>query len=727
MATPLPVLSRDCAMRIVTDWRERLAPDFYIAHSIAYRPHEFVPTCDTIAVNIEPLRPRFPKPNEPATPMLALRETIEIWHAVSSCRGFRFHENTGFWEQALRLKFATEKTRVPLAVTESFPVVVLHWDPRGEREPLSSPCNMREVDFHLGVFFGILGADSTARSVLYQESMREVGAFVQSPRVQAVPIRVKLRLHVEKPEGYQFLSWISSTCERILAHLESLNQQLDPKRSVLQLAGLQLVVKATPRSVDYRWLHQLLEAMPAQLPFEFVSHPLASDKVMDQREVMPLLKQVIGKTGGPAGRLELLDLMTGVELVNLGAVCSLLPHSRSIVEVGLKVQSTLGLLWLAYAMFHPLPRQTKWTRLCFEDRHGPSATDLQIIRRFLGNSNGSEVFRCVASSTDKRLSEYPAALTTELSGTLRGYVLFTARLTKNTHVHAVNKPATRYLLAILPKDTKVELVVDSTSNLPESDHVIVPGCGLRMVPKAHLKEITTREYAGRRTSCITALHYQPSRRDDPVAILFLQEIISSLRHVRMKPPQAFVERSLPQNDLIKVIDGWQVTARSLEWMQRLPHLHSLGLSCTADQLDQVQSAIRSTFTGEAARSRSPLRALRLTVDSHRAFNRKWKLALPLLSATIRNELKSLRVFEIAFDEERVLRHPALNKFAAELPSSQPGLAMRELTFLWALRSWRLQCAGALDAYVVAVIFGFCGPSMDRATVTWDSRVDDEML
>jgi hypothetical protein len=163
-----------------------LASYFSIDCSVAYRPHEFVPACDTIAVTIEPLCPRFPKPNEPATSILALREAIEIWHAVSSCRGFGFHENTEFWKQALRLKFESKETRVRLSVTKSFPVVVLNFDPGGQREPLSSHCNMRELDFHLGAFFGMLGANSTSRSVVFQQSMRAIGAFLQSARVQAV-------------------------------------------------------------------------------------------------------------------------------------------------------------------------------------------------------------------------------------------------------------------------------------------------------------------------------------------------------------------------------------------------------------------------------------------------------------------------------------------------------------------------------------------------------------
>jgi hypothetical protein len=169
------------------------------------------------------------------------------------------------------------------------------------------------------------------------------------------------------------------------------------------------------------------------------------------------------------------------------------------------------------------------------------------------------------------------------------------------------------------------------------------------------------------------------------------------------------EVELVEDDTSKLLAA-EFSARSVESMHRLHHLQSLGLSCTADQLQQAQSVIRSEFTGDTARSRCPLRALRLAVDTRDASNADWKLALPLRSATIREELKAVRVLEIAFREENLLHHPALDQFAAELPPSQPGFATRKLTFLWALRTWRPECAG-LDAYVVAIIFGYCGPNV----------------
>jgi hypothetical protein len=508
--------------------------------------------------------------------------------------------------------------------------------------------------------------------------------------------------------------------------------------------------------------------MAKPIPVEFVSHPLASDRVMAQRDMLPLLESVVGKLGGPAGRLELLDLSSGVGLTKLGAVCSLLPHSRSIIEIRLKAQNRLGLLWVAYAMLHPSSQRTKWTRLCLEDQSANS-TSLQVMRRFLGSRNGAEVIQCIA--TKMALGECPPAPEeTESSGTPRGYVIHTATLTKRTRVYAANDPpvtpcvprktasgfkvypekvlgsvfssihdgyvflttAAEYayakalnepivsqtVLAILPKDMQVELAEDNPSDLPENVHVIVPGCGLGVVPKAHLKQITTQKYPGRRTSCITALYYQSNVRNKAITAEILQELLPGIRDVRVHPPQAFLARSMPQDSAIESISCYQFTAQSLEWMQRLHRLHSLGLTCTSDQLHELLSAIRSAFTGDAARTRTPLRALRLTVEApHTSSDLDWETALTLLLTMVENDLKSLRVFEVAFRKDCPPDDLEVEQFKAQLPSSQPGLAVGKLTFLWALRTWRPQCAAALDSYVIAMIFGFCGRSMDRVVVT----------
>jgi hypothetical protein len=178
-----------------------------------------------------------------------------------------------------------------------------------------------------------------------------------------------------------------------------------------------------------------------------------------------------------------------------------------------------------------------------------------------------------------------------------------------------------------------------------------------------------------------------------------------------------VQHGFSQDALTESVDGCQFTTRSVEWMQRLRHLHSLGLSCTTDQLDQLHSAVRSAFTGDAARSRYSLRALRLTVDVLKSSVANWTLpvALPLLSLTISKELKGLRVVEIAFRSDSKLHH-LTKPFDAQLPPVQPGLAKGKLAFLSALRHWRPQCGGALDSYVTATIFGYCGPSFERAVI-----------
>jgi hypothetical protein len=349
---------------------------------------------------------------------------------VSCCAGFGFHENSSFWEHAVRAYFGSESPTVPLATAESFPVLVMHWDSwnsfgpylaSSDRESIHDDNSPQRLGFHFGAFFGMLGSDSTTRSIHHQANLREIGPFVQSSRMEAVPIRVKLRSGVEKSTSQALLTWLSTDYQAIYTHLQSPPQRGHLEPGVM-LLGLHLVVEAAPHTLHFKWLHQLLARMPESIPVEFVSHPLASDKAMVQCAIMPLLENMVGKLGGPAGRLELLDLSSGVKLLNLGTVCSLLPHSRSIVEVRLTVHSTLGFLWIVYAMFHPASRHSKWTRLHLRD---PciDTIELQIMRRFLGSQNGSEVFRCIASSAETYVTEYPVALgppATESFGTPRG-------------------------------------------------------------------------------------------------------------------------------------------------------------------------------------------------------------------------------------------------------------------------------------------------------------------
>jgi hypothetical protein len=292
------------------------------------------------------------------------------------------------------------------------------------------------------------------------------------------------------------------------------------------------------------------------------------------------------------------------------------------------------------------------------------------------------VARCTAKQTKSGTRVYPtAAPGTMYSDTLGGFVF----LSETAERTATEPIVSKTVLVTLPKGTQVELAENDPSNFPEQVHVVVAGCGLGVVPRAQLKEITTQEYSGRRTSCITALRFKSFSSNEAAITGFLRELLPSLRHMRVNPPVAFLEGSvtedgLAQNSMVESVDGYEFTAWSFEWMGRLHRLHSIGLCCTADQLLQLDSAIRSAFTGEAARSRSPLRALRLTVDGPgNSKDANWKLALPLLSATMSQELKGLRVIEIEFSKDPQLLEE-VDQFTGQLPPSQPGLAMSKLTF-----------------------------------------------